>query len=102
MKPIDLRERDLATLRGIFARFPSVREVRLFGSRATGRARRASDIDLAVFAPEAISEWPRLIEALETAPIIHELDVVRTEQTGNRRLLEKIEREGVVIYPAQP
>ncbi len=41
-----LRDQDLAVLRRTFHRFPCVREVRLFGSRATGQARRASDIDL--------------------------------------------------------
>jgi predicted nucleotidyltransferase len=95
-----LRERDLAVLRGVFLRFPCVSEVRLFGSRATGHARRASDIDLAISAPAATAgEWLALTEALESAPLIYELDVVRTERTDNPRLLEKLTREGVPIYP---
>lgn len=53
MKPLALRDKDLAILRGAFRLFPSVREVRVFGSRATGHARRASDLDLAISAPEA-------------------------------------------------
>ena len=96
-----LREKDLETLRRTFRRFPIVREVRLFGSRATGRHLRASDIDLAVFAPEAAaSEWQELIEALAEAPIIYELDVVRPEHTDNPRLLQKITKESVPIYPS--
>ena len=100
MKSLDLRDKDLATLRETFARFPFVREVRVFGSRATGEARRASDIDLAVSAPDATSgQWLDFTEALEATPIILEFDVVRTERANNSRLMEKIEREGVVIYP---
>ena len=95
-----LRERDLAVLRRTFRRFPCVRAVRLFGSRATGTAGRASDIDLAVSAPEATADqWLEFTEALETAPIIYEFDIVRTERACNPRLIERIAREGVPIYP---
>jgi predicted nucleotidyltransferase len=97
-----LREKDLAALRATFRRFPCVREVRVFGSRATGEARRASDLDLAISAPDATSaEWQELAEALDDAPLIYEIDIVRPEQTDNARLKEKIAREGVAIYPEE-
>ncbi|MBX3745670.1 MAG: nucleotidyltransferase domain-containing protein [Verrucomicrobiae bacterium] len=100
MKSLDLRDQDLAVLRRTFRRFPCVREVRLFGSRATGHARRASDIDLAISAPDATTDqWLELTDALDEAPIIYELDVVRTERLYSPRLIEKIAREGVPIYP---
>ncbi len=96
-----LRERDLSVLRDLFCGFPCVREVRLFGSRATGSARRASDIDLAISAPDATDEqWHQLRDRLEEAPIIYELDIIRSERTQNSNLLEKIAREGMSIYPA--
>jgi predicted nucleotidyltransferase len=102
MKSLALRDKDLAVLRGAFRRFPAVREVRVFGSRATERARRASDLDLAIFAPDATpAEWADLCEALENAPLIYELDVVRPEQATSERLKEKIEREGIAIYPEE-
>jgi len=95
-----LRARDLAWLQQTFARFPCVREVRIFGSRATGTARRASDIDLAISAPDATPhQWQQLAETLESAPIIYELDVLRIDQTLNPRLLEKVLHQGVPIYP---
>lgn len=100
MKSISLRDKDLGALRDAFARFPSVREVRVFGSRATGRARRASDLDLAISAPNATAqEWADLFEALEEAPIIYELDLVRLDEPFNARLRERIEREGITVYP---
>ena len=103
MDALALRDQDLAALRRIFRRFPCVREVRLFGSRATGQARRASDIDLAISAPDASpGQWLDLTEALDEAPIIYEFDVVRTERAHNPRLIEKIAREGVPIYPENP
>lgn len=102
MTPVALREKDLAVLRGAFRRFPAVREVRVFGSRATGHARRASDLDLAIIAPDATSaEWGDLCDTLENAPLIYELDLVRPEQTTSERLKEKIQREGIAIYPEE-
>lgn len=102
MKSMALRDKDLAALRRTFSRFPSVREVRVFGSRANGSAHRASDLDLAVFAPDAsVHEWASLCEAIEETPIIYELDLVRSESTINSRLREKIEREGVRVYPQE-
>ena len=95
-----LRDQDLATLRRTFRRFPCVREVRVFGSRTTGHARRASDIDLAISAPDAAAaDWLDPTEALDQSPIIYEFDIVRPELVHNARLREKIAREGVPIYP---
>jgi len=100
MKPLALREKDLASLRSAFQRFPEVREVRVYGSRASGQARRASDLDLTIFAPDATaSQWAAICDALKNAPLIYELDLVRPEQTTSQRLKEKNEREGVAIYP---
>ena len=103
MKPVALRDKDLAALRDTFKHFPAVREVRVFGSRATGQARRASDLDLAISAPTATAvEWAELCDALEIAPLIYELDLVRPERTTNERLKEKIAAEGLAIYPEEP
>ena len=100
MSQLILREKDLAALQATLRRFGFVREVRVFGSRATGTARRTSDLDLAISAPGASNhEWAELCLALENAPLIYELDVVRTERNTNERLREKIAREGVTVFP---
>ena len=102
MKKVSLRDQDLAVLRRTFRRFPFVDEVCVFGSRATGNASRASDLDLAIFAPKATAaEWADLCEALENAPLIYDLDVVRPDRSANDRLRVKIEREGTRIYPLE-
>ena len=61
--------------------FSFVREVRVFGSRANGTARRSSGLDLAIFSPGSTpAEWPELYDALQNAPITYVLDIVRPEQ----------------------
>jgi predicted nucleotidyltransferase len=95
-----LRAKDLDILRSTFRHFSFVQEVRVFGSRANGVARRSSDLDLAVSSPEATpAEWAELCHALENTPIIYALDIVRPEQIGNERLRARIALEGVMIYP---
>jgi uncharacterized protein len=95
-----LRDKDVDILRSTFRHFSFVREVRVFGSRANGIARRSSDLDLAIFSPEATpAEWDELCDALENTPIIYAFDIVRPEQVANERLKAKIAREGVTIYP---
>ena len=42
-----------------------------------------------------------MCDALENAPLIYELDLVRPERTVNERLQERIAREGVTIYPVE-
>ena len=99
---MNIRAKELNLLRATFHRFPVVQEVRVFGSRATDTARRASDLDLAVSAPNATSsQWADICDAVENVPLIYELDIVRSERTVNPRLKEKIAREGIVIYPEQ-
>ncbi len=62
---IDLAPDQLRTVRRIVRLFVPECEVRVFGSRVTGTARRHSDLDLAVVGPTAL-DWRRL-EALRDA-----------------------------------
>lgn len=80
----------------------TVRRVLLFGSRATGTARRASDIDLAVVAPEmSPSDWAKLAERVEESPIIYRIDLLRLDMLPRDALREYILREGIPIYQAE-
>ena len=66
---LQLREKDCQALKAALGKFPEVRHAWVFGSRATGKARRASDIDLAIEAPDlSPARWHALQEALEQAP----------------------------------
>ncbi len=96
---VELRKKDIGTLRAIFELFPSVESVRVFGSRATGGARRASDIDIAIYAPGmADRAWSELRDALDSAPLIYGLDVVRMEKLTDEKLRGRINSDGIEIY----
>jgi predicted nucleotidyltransferase len=74
-----LRDRDLATVRRILAAcLPDGAVVRVFGSRALGGARPASDLDLAIDAGRPLTrrESGALAEAFEESSLPCRVDVV--------------------------
>lgn len=77
-------------------RFPAVRRVWLFGSRARGDHQPRADIDLAVEGDMGISEWLDIVEAVD-ASTLYKTDIVRLEeQSGSFR--QAILDEGRIIY----
>jgi predicted nucleotidyltransferase len=56
---LELTEAQLRTVRTLLARRLPEREVRVFGSRATGRAKPHSDLDLVVMGDVPVGDWVR-------------------------------------------
>jgi predicted nucleotidyltransferase len=76
---IDIRPQDLAEARTILATYlPHNAQVWAFGSRASGRAHRGSDLDLAVDAARKLSrdEISALNAAFEDSNLPYTVDVV--------------------------
>lgn len=75
--------------------------LKLFGSRARGDARRASDIDLALIArqPIAAADMAALREALEESAIPFRIDLV-DYASAPANLRAAIDREGIP-WPVQ-
>lgn len=79
---------------------PTIRLVKLFGSRARGDHKPRSDYDFAISAPTMTqggwARWKTNVQ--ELAPTLCGLDLVWIEQLSDQNLLGAIDREGVVIY----
>jgi len=75
--------------------------LKLFGSRARGDARRASDIDLALVGkqPIAAADMAALREALEESPVPFRIDLV-DYASAPAYLRAAIDREGIP-WPVQ-
>ena len=99
--PFGLSETIRDSLKDVFAKFPQVDRVLVYGSRATGRYRPQSDIDLAVFAP-AMSDrdFSRLWIALDDLPILFRLDVSLWHDVTNAELKNAMLEEGIALYEA--
>ena len=82
-------------LESVCARDPDVELALLFGSRARGRARKDSDIDVAVVADEGFDVLALAAELSRAAGL--EVDVVEIRDAGYP-LLKVILRDGVLIH----
>jgi type I restriction enzyme S subunit len=95
---------DWAIVRAILDRLVPDCEVWAFGSRTTGRARRYSDLDLAVLAdpPLGIDRQARLLDAFSESDLPWRVDVLdfATASDPFRRIVVQSHR--VVKRPGQP
>ena len=71
-----------------------VKRVELFGSRARGDYKRASDIDLAVRG----GDIPRFSLDIEETSTLLKFDIVDLDSQMQDELRESIRREGKVLY----
>lgn len=95
-----LSDAALETLRGVFARFPQIEEVILFGSRALGLHRPSSDIDLAIKGKEiTLDTLAKLRYTLEEeTKLPYFFDVVIYEKIENEELKRVIDKDAIVVY----
>lgn len=83
---IDIEQKDLDTVRAILkALLPKYAQIWVFGSRATLKARRGSDLDLAIEAHRKLSrlEIMSLESAFDESTLPYTVDIVDLHQTNN-------------------
>jgi proline iminopeptidase len=86
--------------RRVFAGFPEIEQVLIFGSRAKGGFRDGSDIDLAVFAPSMVdSRFTQLWRAIDDLPLVFKVDLLHWDRLANKALRNQIALEGRAFYP---
>ena len=93
MKSIDIKSADLESVREILARHVPEREVRAFGSRVAGPAKKFSDLDLAVMGeiPLPSSILANLEEDFRESDLPFKVDVVdwATTKESFRKIIER-------------
>lgn len=94
-----LTETDIKHLKAAIEQFPEIEDAAIFGSRAKGNYKKASDVDLAVkgraVTPETIQKLNFLLN--EELPLPYFFDVVHYESLENQLLVEHIDRVGKSI-----
>jgi predicted nucleotidyltransferase len=98
MEAAVITDEESEAIRSVLQRHVGVRLVLLFGSQARDTAGAASDIDLAVDAPDA--DLLALAGEL-SATLGREVDVVSLDDPGVP-LLEELLRDAVVVYESRP
>jgi predicted nucleotidyltransferase len=89
----------LATIIAIIQKYPYVRLVHLFGSRAKGNYRPGSDIDLAIM-NEGLDPktMMRMAEDFSESSLPYKVDVVHFETLQHEAFKDHIQRVGIGIY----
>jgi len=93
-----LKKEELEILQKSFSKYPCVKEVILYGSRAVGNYKKGSDIDMVVIADEDIKDKLFYIydELEERLPYF--IDITSYEAITNEKLKQHIKRVGKSLY----
>ena len=96
---IGLSPKELEILKNVFKKFDDIKEVILFGSRALGTHKTASDIDLAIKGNVNINTLSKLKYTLEEdTNLPYFFDVVIYDNLENMELKKHIDEFGKIIY----
>lgn len=96
-----LGPKGLELIRAVFRRHPEVREVKVFGSRATGRFEHNSDVDLALWGEVGFALIGRIMAELDELPLPYTFDVQAYDAIEHAPLREHIDSVGRVLYRGQ-
>lgn len=89
-------------IREVLFRYPEVAAAYVFGSTATGRRRRGSDVDVAVMIRGAPDPWRRMdMERDLSVALGADVDLVVFAQSSSL-LQHEILRTGILIYEKDP
>ena len=96
---IGLSPKELEILKDVFKKFDDIKEVILFGSRALGTHKTASDIDLAIKGKVDINTLSKLKYTLEEdTNLPYFFDVVIYDNLDNLELKKHIDGVGKIIF----
>jgi predicted nucleotidyltransferase len=96
-----LSDRTLNTLDSIFRKYPGIKQAVLYGSRAKGKYRIGSDIDLTIMADNTFTRTDllRIAEDFDDSDMPYFVDVSIYDKLSNQDLKAHIDRVGKVLYP---
>lgn len=90
-----LNNSDIEKIRNVVALYPQVEKVILYGSRAKGTYKPASDIDLTLVGTKLnVSIQQKIENELDDLMLPYKFDISIYHQISNKELIEHIERAG--------
>ncbi|MEB2783262.1 nucleotidyltransferase domain-containing protein [Algoriphagus persicinus] len=99
MTDVGLPEADIAAINAVFRKYPQIKSVILYGSRANKTFRNGSDIDLSVFAEKlTLNELFEVEQELDDLLLPWKIDLSLFHQIEDKELLDHIKRIGIKFY----
>ena len=94
-----LSSETLTKIQQVFARYPDIDRVSLYGSRAKGNYRRGSDIDLSILG-DTLSDTQllKIENELDDLLLPYKIDLSLFQHIENADLIEHIPRVGIDFY----
>jgi uncharacterized protein len=94
-----LTEREMETIQNIFEKYPEVKKVFVFGSRAKGTYKQGSDVDLAVMNAVISDKTIHGLSAdFQESSLPYRVELVDFNSLKNPDFISHIERLGILIY----
>ena len=94
-----LKQETIDAINGVFASYPQVKEVILYGSRAKGNYHNGSDIDLTMLGDELdLNVQYRIEHVLDDLLLPYKIDLSIRHHIENSDLLDHIQRIGLTFY----
>ena len=98
-----LQESTIARINSVFAHYPQIPQVRLYGSRAKGNYRNGSDIDLTIMGDAlTYAQLLRIENEIDDLLLPYKVDLSLFRQIDNPALIDHIQRVGMVFYESSP
>lgn len=99
MKKFGLTDKQIDSIRDVLSHFPEVKEAVLYGSRAKGNYKAASDIDLTLKGSFLNTEIMNKIKlASDELPMPYKIDYSVFNHISNEELIDHIIRVGKLFY----
>ena len=97
-----LSDRTFTTLNSIFLKYSGIKQAVLYGSRAKGKFRNGSDIDLSLKTDDTFtrSDLLHIAGDFDDSDLPYFVDVSIYDKLSNPDLKAHIDRVGKVLYPA--
>lgn len=94
-----LTSEDIEIIHSIFRKYPSVKHVKIFGSRANGRYKNGSDIDLVILNNDFKCEDIASIRSdFEESALPYFVDIIDYKSITNNNLKDHINSIGLEFY----
>jgi len=102
LKSTDLPSQTIEKLHWIFAQYPEIEKVCLYGSRAKGNFSSGSDIDLTIMGKKLTTTQLLAIETqIDDLLLPYTIDLCLFEKIENSNLVDHIQRVGIEFYSRQ-
>ena len=94
-----LKDEQIEAIKKVFSQYPEVEQAIIFGSRAKGNFKPASDIDIALKGAALNNTvLNKISNALQDSALPYTFDLVLFQQITNKELIDHIERIGKILF----